>query len=293
MLLPSILVLLQGSPIVQSAAACEDSQRIELALTPAVAAREVCVSPGIMTGFIFDSAPVFLELQDEVRFVEVQRGRLGISFVPPGDMMPGERLRLTARLGTGVSQEIITFMLVAHRGQATRQVEVYRDKRTRESYQQEADQERAKNHQLRQENQQLRAQLEQHQGLRSLIANKMVGPLGIQTLALKPDEPERPDRALSFRRGVSYRTEKTVAAEVWVRNSSSEPWTATGASLVGANGKEMPGIRLRQEEAIAPDKVNSVIVEVDATRIEARGDLELRLWDAGSRAVTIPRLRFP
>ena len=59
------LVLLQGSEAPRSGP-CEEIQRIELSAPPA-ASQEVCVSPGLMTGFTFD-VPAVVELQDEVRF---------------------------------------------------------------------------------------------------------------------------------------------------------------------------------------------------------------------------------
>lgn len=289
----AILVLLQAAPVEGPAGTCEDSQRIELARAPEAAAREVCVSPGLMTGFVFDTTPVDVELQDEIRFVEVLRGRSGIGIIPPRDMEPGERLRLTVRLGKEASQQLVTFTLVAHRGQATRQVEVFRDRRSRESYEQEVAQEHAKNQRLREENQRIQAQLERSQGLRSLIANKTVGAKGVRTLTLTPDAHAPPDGSLSFTQVISYRTEKTVAAEVTLMNSSAKPWMVAGASLLGAQGEEMPGLRLRQDEAIAPDDIGSVIVEVDATEKQAQGQWLLKFWDAESRTLSIPGITFP
>ncbi|PTL81787.1 DUF2381 family protein [Vitiosangium sp. GDMCC 1.1324] len=289
-----LLVLLRGAPAMQppTPTACEDLQRIELALVPAATAREICVSPGLMTGFLFDT-PVEWELQDEARFVEVLRGRTGISFMPPRDMAPGERLRLTARLGGGRTQEIVTFTLVAHLGVATHQVEVYRDQRPREALQNEVLQERAKSQRLREELQQVRVQLERSGGLRELIANKTVSTKGVQTREFRPKVLEPSEGTLVFRGGVSYRTDRSVAAEVLLRSTSLEPWTAAGASLMDAHGKELRGMKLRQEEPIPPNGSGSVIVEVDATAQEAHGELTLKLWSEDSRGITIPEMTFP
>jgi uncharacterized protein (TIGR02268 family) len=246
-----------------------------------------------LTGFVFDTPPVDVELQDEVRFVEVLRGRSGIGLIPPRDMEPGERLRLTVRLGKDASQQLVTFTLVAHRGQATRQVEVFRDRRSRESYEQEVAQEHAKNQRLREENQRLRVQLERGQGLRGLIANKALGVKGVRTLDFTPEAHAPSDEALSFKYGISYGAENTVAAEVTLVNSSAKPWMVAGASLLGAQGEEMPGLKLRQDKAIAPDDIGSVIVEVDATAKQAQGKWLLKLWDAESRTISIPGVTFP
>ncbi|KFA93727.1 hypothetical protein Q664_07470 [Archangium violaceum Cb vi76] len=247
----------------------------------------------MMTGFLFDTIPGSWELQEEVRFVEVLRGQRGISFVPPKDMMPGERLRLTVRFGAAASQEVITFFLVAHRGQATRQVEVYRDRRPQESYQQEAQEERAKNQQLRNENQLLRTQLERVQGLRSLIANTIVGRSGVQTLELPVDKINIPAGAVFFDSATSYRADKTAVVEMWLRNSSSAPWKTIRASLLTTNDEEVPGIQFLQVDTVAPTMRQAVYLEVNAGRKKLQGEFKVVLWDETSRVITLPRVRFP
>jgi uncharacterized protein (TIGR02268 family) len=302
-LLPSsilVLVLPQGAPLLQppTIAVCTELQRIELALAPATTAWEICISPGLMTNFVFD-APVKVELQDEVRFLEVSQGRTTLSLLPPPDLMFGERLRLTALLGDEVNPQRVTFSLAAHPGQATHQVEVYRDQRPRESLQQELAQEQAKNQQLRDELGQTRAQVEQLKvklaqsgGLRDLIANRALSSYSIQFQEFK-EEPVQPEGLLTYKWGNSYRSDKSIAAEVWLMNSSPEPWTAAEGTLVDAQGKELKGMKLRQDHPIAPNTTGSVIVEADALRSEAQGELTLTLRDEGSRGITIPGLTFP
>lgn len=287
------LMLLQGSPVMgaSSVTSCEDLRRVELSLSPE-AMREVCVSPGLMTGFRFD-APVVVELQDEVRFEEVVRGRQLLTLLPPSDMVSGERLRLLVHFGEGEAGRTVVFTLVAHRGQATHQVEVFRDQRSRESFQQEVEQERVKNHQLRVENQQLRARIERVQGLSGLIADGALGFLGLQTLRLDRTALDSSEKILFFRAGYSYRTDKTVAAEFWMENLSSEPWMVAGGVLVNADGEEMTGLKFRQDEIVQPHGNGSVIVEANAGRSEARGQLKLKFWDANLRVVTLPRMVFP
>jgi uncharacterized protein (TIGR02268 family) len=139
-----VLALLQDSPLTPPSAGadCQEVQRLELSLELG-RSWEICVSPGLLTGFVIDSI-ARVDVEDELRFAEVMRGRTSISLMPPRDMRPGERLRLTARLTQGELSDSITFVLVAHEGQATRQVEVYRDERTREAFLNEVAQEHAK-----------------------------------------------------------------------------------------------------------------------------------------------------
>ncbi len=288
-----VLVLLQApaqSP--PPAVRCADVQRVELSLVPTTSF-EVCVSPGLMTGFRFD-APVKVDLHDDVRFEEVMQGRSGMSFVPPKDLAPGERLRLTAHLGGGESPQSITFALVAHRGRGTRQVEVYRDKRTRESYQEELEQEHAKNQQLREENQRLRAQLAVTGGLRSLLLSGALGDVGISVQQLTgPMVAQHSDGGLSMSRGASYRSKNSVAVEVLLFNASFEPWAAAGASLTSPKGEALEGVRVGQEEDIPYKQARRVFVEADAATGFPRGEVTLRLWSADGRSITLPRVTFP
>ena len=293
---PSLLVLtlLQGTPTLQPTptTACEDLQRIELALVPATPAREICVSPGLMTSVVFD-VRAEVELQDEVRFREVARGLGTISFLPPGDMLPGERLRLMARLGAGEAQDLVTFTLVAHTGEATHQVEVYRDQRSRESYQHEVAQQRAKVQQLREELQQLRTRLAQAGGFRDMLANDFLTDSGAQARHLKEALSSSTEGALSFESGVSYRAERHVAVQLWLTNPDSEPWTVAHASLLDATGKELTGMKLWQKEPIPPHRSGLVIVETPAERQDLQGELTLVLRDDGERVVRISRVTFP
>lgn len=289
-----VLVLLQGAPLLQppTAAACKELQRIELALAPAAATREICVSPGLMTNFVFD-ARTEVDLQDEVRFLEVTRGRSTLSLLPPPDLVLGERLRLTALLGDGATQQRVTFSLVAHPGKATHQVEVYRDQRPRESLRQELAQEQARNQQLRVELEQLRFKLEQPPGLLDMLANKVLSTKGFQLGELKKKALVQSEGVLTYKWGFGYRSDKSIAAEVELKNSSQEPWTAADGSLVDTHGKELRGMKFWQDNPIAPNSVGTVIVEVDVMRTEALGELTLTLRDEGSRGITIPGLVFP
>jgi uncharacterized protein (TIGR02268 family) len=286
------LVLLQSSPAESPAiTACAEVQRVELSLSSETT-HVVCVSPGLMTGFRFD-APVIVELQDEVRFEEVVRGRQVLTLLPPSDMVPGERLRFIVHFGGGAAQQTIAFTLLAQHGRATHQVEVFRDKRTRDSFLQEVNQERAKSQQLREQNQLLRARFERVLELGSLVANRAVGIRGIQAMELDMKSFAPLEGVLSLDRGVSYRGKLTVAAEIWLINSSSEPWMATGGALVDSNGEELSGLKIRQAEAIVSDRASVVIVEANADWTQARGYLKLKLWDENLRVVTLPRLMFP
>jgi len=293
-----VLALLQGSPLPPSSAGadCQEVKRIELSRERGTS-REICVSPGLLTGFVFDSM-ASVDLQDEVRFAEVTRGRTAISVMPPGDMEPGERLRLTARFTEGVSDSI-TFVLVAHAGQATRQVEVYRDQRTRESFRHEVNQERARNQRLQEQLEQLQRELvllrtecDDPEGLRRLIVSESLLGTGVEAKRIMVDNTNA-QGPLVANYGTSYRSMKRVAVAVRVGNKSSEPWTAHEALLMDAKGKEWKAVRLWQAVAIAPEKEGLVVVEVNADAKELQGEVTVILREEGPRGLSIPKVTLP
>ncbi|MGZ3457315.1 MAG: DUF2381 family protein [Archangium sp.] len=293
-----VLALLRTSPIVQPPppAVCQDVQRIELSLAPGTS-HEICVSPGLLTGFVFDSS-VVVDLQDEVRFTEVTRSRTSISIIPPGDMLPGERLRLTARIVEGESTGT-TFILVAHSGQATRQVEVYHDKRTRESFLHELAQERAKTEQLQHELERLQHRFESFRDecgspieMRRLITSNALIRNGIHAREFKADLVGHEENPLSMTRGTCYRSNKGIAVEVWLKNSSTEPWTPAAVSLVNDAGQELKGVKLWLEGAILPNDVRLVVVEAE-TLGKPPSNVTLSLREDGPRVLILPRIAVP
>ena len=291
-MLPSLLALavLQAAPVVvPTATVCQDVLRVELSRVSG-ASREICVSPGLLTGFVFD-ASVVVDLEEESRFGEVIRGRTSISLMPPGDGVAGDRLRLTARYLDGAS---ITFVLVVQPGQATRQVEVYQDKRTRESYQYELAQAQAKNQQLQQALEQLRTECGEPSSLRRLIVSDSIDRKGIRAQAFEGVRGYS-ENSLSVNMGGTYRTTNRVAVEVLLLNkSSTEPWTVVDASLVDAKGNELKRTLLWQEGgAIPPEESGLLVLEFVVAKEALQGDFTLTLRENGPRSITLQKVPIP
>ncbi|HEX5753881.1 MAG TPA: DUF2381 family protein [Archangium sp.] len=282
-------MLLQSSPRTPpGVGACETVERVELA-SP-TGGREICVSPGLATNLRFD-APAFVELQDEVRFEQVVRDRRLLTLMPPPDMAEGERLRLTVHFEGEPSPSGISLMLVGHSGQATHQVEVSRDERTRESLRRELLQERARTAQLREALARAAARLHQSGGLRGLILSGALGSNAIQFHEFYQGSKGYTEGELTVTRGASYRSDKTVALEVWLENSGTTPWTVAGAAL-SVNGVPMEGLSW-EATTIPPGQRDRVVVEVPAIRGEPQGNVTLRLWEEGPRTIDIPDVIFP
>jgi len=279
-----------------AATVCQDVRRVELSLERG-GPLEICVSPGLVTALVFD-VRVVVDLEQEVRFVEATRGNTSFSVMPPGDGLAGERFRLVATFPDG---ESVTFVLLVHAGRATRQVEVYRNRRTRESYQHEVDQERAKVQQLQQEKEALQRQLEElreesgdPRTLRRLIASRSLGIAGISAKEIPEQIAIRSEGAITAKRGITYRSGNRVAVEVWLHNPSDEPWTAVAASLVDAKGNALKGIQLWLEGgSIPPRNSRLVVVEADAGPEEAQGGVTLSIREAGPRGITLAKVMLP
>lgn len=297
---PSLLLLLgvlQSAPLVQpTPAICPDVQRLELSLEHG-ATPGVCVSPGLLTGFVFDSR-VVVDVEAEIRFAAVTRGNTSVSLMPPEDALEGERFRLTAHFPDGVT---VTTVLVVHRGRATRQVEVYRDKRTRESFLHEVAQEQARNQQLQEENESLRRQLEQLRAecgdpreVRRLLASRVMGEAGIPAKRLTPWVINHTQGALTVNHGASFRLVRRVAIAVWLKNGSTEPWSASKATLEDARGTELTGVTHWLEGgSIPPGDSRLLVVEADTESGAPRGELTLVLREDGPRSITIPGVALP
>lgn len=296
---PSLVLLgiLQTAPLVQpTPAVCPDVQRLELSLEHGTAP-EVCISPGLLTGFVFDSR-VVVDVEAEIRFAGVTRGNTSVTLMPPEDAMEGERFRLTAYFPDGVK---VTTVLLVHRGMATRQVEVYRDKRTRESFLHEVAQEQARNQRLQEENESLRRQLEQLRAecgdpreLRRLLASRVMGEAGIPAQQLSPRIFRHREGAFTLAHGASFRLVGRVAIAVWLKNGSTEPWSTSKATLEDARGTELTGITLWLEGgSIPPGESRLLVVEADTKDGAPQGELTLVLREDGPRSITIPGVALP
>ncbi|OJH34092.1 hypothetical protein BON30_45635 [Cystobacter ferrugineus] len=253
-----------------------------------------------MTGVVFD-APVSVELQEEFRFEEISRGRTSISVMPPRDMAPGERLRLSARYVDGNHQEdALTLFLVASPDQSTRQVEVFRDTRTRESFERELAQERAERQRSQQELARLRLELEQlrqqyedpHQ-LYWLIFNRSMTREGVRARTFKKSLIGLESKELRIDRGVSYRSKYRVAIELWLVHSGSSPWRDIVIEARRTNGEEWPIVHTKQQAMPVVNVAFMLVIEMEAPAAWASEECDLHLHDGAGKNLNITGIEFP
>ncbi|MFY0574426.1 DUF2381 family protein [Cystobacter fuscus] len=271
---------------------CPDRQRMDLSRQSAAQVPEICIHRGSLTGFVFDQ-PASVDLEEEVRFGSVLRGRSSISFIPPPDLAPGERLRLRVHFEKDPPEQGVTFMLVAHPGQVTHQIDVFHDQRSRASLWQELEEERARSQRLDEENQSLHGQLKAHGGLLRLFLN---GELGFDELREKvfgADKARSTESSLSMSDGVLFRSFHSVAVRISVQNTGTEPWRVVKALLVANEGVPLEGIQFGPSQAILPGSVGSVFVEARAAAGTPLEGLTLTLSEEGPRSITVENLALP
>jgi len=285
---------------------CEASPtRVELPAEPTGKVQEVCISPELPITFLFDSplVPGSLELQERERFEDVAPGTRSFTLHTPADLQTGERFKVVVRFADGAAPTSATFMLVAHPALGTRQVNVFRLKRTVEDYQRENQEERKKSQQLGQELERMRLE-KGPGGIAGLIAS---GLMAVEDQSVKAEEITRgvtrhASNALDIDKVISYRSTTRaesvvrVAVAVMLLNLGTQPWTLKDAALVG-KGQEPKPVKVNwQPSPILPgaDTPGMVVVEWEMTAREARSPFTLKLWDeSGMRLVTIGNVTFP
>jgi len=267
--------------------------------TEATPTPEVQISPRMSTTFEFDSAldPAKVVLEGEKRFSLVDLGRSTLRLVPSEQILPGERLRLTVRFQDGSVPLGAAFVLVAHPARTERVVEVWRQPRTAESYQQEAKEARAETQQCQDENARLRAEQQGPGGIAGLLANGVIeGEEGVDAkLLVNTEVRQHPGNALWAERAWSYRAPTRVAVAVELENpDAANPWTVEGASLVSRAGAPLKVLTVWQKAPISRYPFGRVVVEAEATPGAALGPFTLKLWGPGGlRTITLSGVTFP
>jgi uncharacterized protein (TIGR02268 family) len=303
------LVLLAGaSPTAQPPLPdCEASPcRVELPAEPTGKVEEVlCISPELPITFRFDSplVPGSLELQERERFEDVAPGTRSFTLHPPADLQAGERFKVVVRFADGAAPTSASFILVGHSALGTRQVNVFRHKRTVEDYQKETQEERKKSQQLGQELERLRME-KGPGGLAGLIASGLmtVDDTGVKAERITRRVPQPASDAPDIRHVYSYRVTTRqadvvrVAVAVKLETLGRQPWALQGAALVGKGQEPKPMKVSWQPSPIlpGPEEAEVVVVEWELTAQEAQGPFTLKLWDqSGKRLITLGNVTFP
>lgn len=273
--------------------------RLELAAEPSAQEREVCISPGLGTMFVFFGGELQAEgvaLEGAGRFTLAEVGKHSLSLLPSDKLAPGERLKLTVRFAGVEAPAMATFHLVVHPARAVRQVEVFRHLRTLASYQQAEKEQAERLHQCREANGRLRAQADKPPGLTGLITTRLLGKEGVAARDIQYDIKLQPPGAVEVLEAWSYRATGVVAAEFMLTfPEGTAPWASAGAELSRPTHPPLRVLPVWLEPE--PDKKHPtvrVVVEAEATGEELGGTFSLKVWNAqGPGSFTLNGVTFP
>jgi uncharacterized protein (TIGR02268 family) len=261
---------------------------------------ELCISPGLSTTLLLYGAellPSGVTVDGRGRFTLVEVGNTVLRLVPSDSVVPGERLRLTVRFRDGAAPASAAFWLVVYAGQVEPLVEVYREKRTVESYQQQVQEKDAQFRQCQEENARLLAEKESPGGLIGLLATGLMGEKGVTPKKLTESVVEHPGNAILVTRVFSYRSTSRVAVELEFETATAgrEPWRAVRAELVRPGRRALRVTPPWQREPLRGEvRDRRVVIEAEATEAETRGSFTLKVWDEdGTRSVIVSEVTFP
>ncbi len=297
-----ILALLVGATATAQSRAipCEaGTRRIELKTETSEEVPELCISPGLSTTILFYGAellPGDVTVDGRERFTMVEVSNTMLRLVPSERVVPGERLRLTVRFRDGAAPASAAFWLVVYAGQVEPLVEVYREKRTVESYQQQVQEKDSQLRQCQQDNERLMAEKESPGGLTGLFAMGLMDDKGVTPRDLSKGIVEHPKNFVSVLRVYSYRSTSRAAVELKLGASPGmEPWRAVRAELVGPGRRVLRVKPPWQRESLRVEAEDRrVVIEVEATEAETRGSFTLKVWgEDGTRTIILTGVVFP
>ncbi|ADO68519.1 conserved uncharacterized protein [Stigmatella aurantiaca DW4/3-1] len=274
-------------------------RRIELPARPTLDVMDVCISPELSTTFVFDEeiARQTVTVEGAERFTRIEISDSTLRLIPSVKVLSGERLRLTLRFKGNSAPMGAAFWLAVHPAQAEALVEVFRQKRTVESCQQELADKDLQLRQCREENMRILSGAREPNGLVALLNAGLMDPRGISAKTFsKRSSPSSPGGLFEARSIVTYRSSQRVAVELWLRPLTNEPgWKIDDAALAGTGTHSLHVLSVRHQESLDEGALEQrVLIEAKATKEEAQGPFTLKLWDReGTRSIAFPGITFP
>lgn len=275
------------------------TRRIELRAEPTGKLPELCIGPELSTTVLFYEAELLgngVTVEGRERFTLVDPGSTTLRLVPSARVMPGDRFRLTVHFRDGSAPASAAFWLVVYAGKVEPWVEVYREKRTLESYQQEVMEKDAQLHQCQEDNARLLAEKESPGGLTGLLATGLMDESGIPPRKLLASVGMAPGNFVEVYEALSYRSTRRVAVVLWLATTEGmQPWRAVRAELVGPGRRTLRVHPPWQREPLRYGVADArVVIEADATEEEARGSFTLKVWNEdGARSIVLTGVTFP
>lgn len=279
---------------------CEaGTRRIELGTASTEELHELCISPGLSTTLLFHGAELIAEgvsVEGRERFSLVDPGNTTLRLVPSERVPPGARFRLTVRFRDGAAPSGAAFWLVVHPGHVEPLVEVYREKRTVESYQQEVREKESQLHQCQSDYTRLNAERHGPRGLAGLLAAGLLDHKGIATRNITESLTVAPGSVAIVAEAHSYRAANAIMVVLTLEPlPGMEFWRAARAVLEGPGRRKPRVSTLWQPEPLQPEVPNRrVVIEAEATEEESRGSFTLKVSNEdGTRSIVVSGVTFP
>jgi uncharacterized protein (TIGR02268 family) len=279
---------------------CEmGTRRIELKTEPTGEVPELCIGPELSTTILFYGAELLsngVTVEGREHFTLVDPGSTTLRLVPAERVMPGDRFRLTVRFRDRSAPASAIFWLVVYSGKVEPLVEVYREKRTIESYQKEVQEKDTQLHQCQEDNERLLAEKESPEGLTGLLATGLMGEKGVIPKNLSKSVVQHPRNAFRVLRVFSYRSMSRVAVELKLEPiPGMKPWRAVRAELVGLGRRALRVKPPWQREPFREEAEDQrMVIEAEAAKVETRGSFTLKVWDEdGLRTIILTGVVFP
>jgi uncharacterized protein (TIGR02268 family) len=297
-----LLVLVLSGPVAAApeAVTCSGGVRhIELPAEPSGELLTTCISPGRTTLFSFDAEllPESLSLEGSDDFARVEVGPSTLKLMPSEKLSAGARRRVRVSFKDGAAPRSAVFVLAVQAAQADPLVNVYRQARSVESYQQELAELEAEARRCREENTQLRGEKTGPGGLVGLRAAGIMDASGVASRDIFTSVAQASASVLKVLEAKMYRSTQRVAVEVLLSvPEEASAWVPEGASLTlqGKKGVELKVLKLWSPAPSEPErKGRRVFVEAEAPAGTVTGPFTLKLWDAsGARTVTLTGVTF-
>jgi len=257
---------------------------------------EICISPGLTTALLFDRELASqVQLEGRARFERVDALGQSMLLLPSAKLSPGERLRLTVRFTGTEAPASATFVLVVHRDQAERQVEISRAPSRPAACQAELERKEAELQRCLAGQPAAAAAQGKQDSLARMLAEDVFGREGLQARTLKFQAPSQaPATALQIGALKLHRIPRRLVVEVTLLNLDPvKPWRAGGALVTAASGQQLEPFLVVQLAPIGPGETDSVWVELEVADEKLLENGTLQLWDEDrTRTVTLPGLKL-
>jgi uncharacterized protein (TIGR02268 family) len=257
---------------------------------------EIHIGPGLSTTVLFDSAirPDEVVLEGRERFQRLGMSEDHLVLIPSSTFRQGEQLRLEVRFRDGAAPERAAFRLVVDAARVERQVEIYRQPRTAESYRQEVEELKSGMARLRQEAGRLQRSNASSGDSDSRAATlAIMGDIVEETLTYGREDSSAPVSVTEVKR--FRRPGRWVALRVTLTGRGrGGGWTAATAALRDAQGQSMRVLRPWQQEPVANTELRNIVIAIEDEAAFRKGRYTLKLFDEdGGTSVTLEGLAVP